>query len=257
MEDPFDSLTPALPEAQRGVDNRVDWRFPGIDVVRDSKNRPVWCLATGAEILATHPLWRDALAYNEFQRHYMLLRPVPGTPPDPTFQPREIRDQDVSGAVQWLNRNGFPNATRSVVYESLCAAADRTVIDPLRFYLEDLKWDGRPRLSTWLEVYAGADGSDFTAEAGKRWMISAVARGLSPGCKADAALVLEGPQGSGKSSLLRLMAGADYFGDALMDFESKDASIYLRGKWIVEMAELTAMSRAAVEAVRRVVRRMG
>ena len=80
--------------------------------------------------------------------------------------------------------------------------------------------------------------------------MAAVARALRPGCKADCALVLEGKQGAGKSSILRVLAGEDWFYDGLRDMHSKDASAGLRGKWIIELPELSAMRRSDTEGVK-------
>jgi predicted P-loop ATPase len=85
---------------------------------------------------------------------------------------------------------------------------------------------------------------------GKAWLVSAVARALKPGCKADCALVLEGRQGAGKSSILRTLAGDDWFYDGLRDMHGKDASAALRGKWIIELPELSAMRRSDIEGVK-------
>ena len=77
--------------------------------------------------------------------------------------------------------------------------------------------------------------------------IQAVARALNPGCKADSVPILEGGQGIGKSTAIRVLHGSDWFGDALPPMASKDASDYLRGKWGIELAEL-AFQQAEVEA---------
>jgi predicted P-loop ATPase len=68
-------------------------------------------------------------------------------------------------------------------------------------------------------------------------------------------LILEGSQGAGKSTASRILAGDDWFGDALPPMQTKDASDYLRGKWIVELAELSNINKAEVEIVKAFVSR--
>jgi predicted P-loop ATPase len=57
-------------------------------------------------------------------------------------------------------------------------------------------------------------------------------------------LILEGPQGGDKSSAVEALAG-EWFSDSnLGDLGSKTAPMKLRGVWIQEIAELTALNRA-------------
>ena len=71
----------------------------------------------------------------------------------------------------------------------------------------------------------------------------AIARILAPGCKADHILVLEGEQGIGKSTAARTLAG-EWFTDQLGEVGSKDASMQVRGVWIVELFELGTLGRS-------------
>ncbi|MBA3909453.1 MAG: hypothetical protein C0524_06085 [Rhodobacter sp.] len=215
------------------------------------RGRPIWCAENARQALERHGAWENVWAYDEFNGLVMLMRPVPGTPvPRPRFKPRPFRDCDVADAVCWFNRNGFPDATKTTMWDAIVQVAWTSIISPVRHYLEGLVWDGTPRIGGWLTTCLGADPSPLTAAMGQAWLISAVARALEPGCKADCALVLEGPQGGGKSSALAALAGEDWFHDGLPDLHSKDAALGLRGKWIIELPELSAMRRTDTEAVK-------
>ena len=69
---------------------------------------------------------------------------------------------------------------------------------------------------------------------------------MEPGCKADHLLVLEGSQGIGKSTAVRILAG-EFFSDQMAEPGSKDASMQSRGVWIIELSELGALTRGEIE----------
>jgi len=115
-------------------------------------------------------------------------------------------------------------------------------VHPVRDYLSSMCWDGMPRLEQWVIVYLGAEDTPLSRAIGSRWMISGVARIMQPGCKVDHMLILEGPQGGKKSSAIKTLAGAEWFADELAEIGSKDAAQQMRGIWIVEFAELDAIS---------------
>lgn len=144
------------------------------------------------------------------------------------------------------------------------------VISPVRHYLEGLEarvaWSPETHVSKLprlFQVYFGtkevddAPGADpkYLAAVAKKFMISAVARALKPGCKVDSMLVLEGAQGAGKSSAARVLAGFDYFSDNLPAMGTKDASDHIRGKWIIEVGELSAMQKSEVESTKAFISR--
>lgn len=222
-----------------------------IDLICNKRGHPAWCAENACLILEANPDWAGVLAYNEETALTLLLRPIPGSKtPKAGFRPHPITEADLTATLRWFNRNGFPDATRNIVADAVFATAAQSVIAPVRHYLEALSWDGVERISTWLSAYGGADDLPITRRMGRAWMISAVARALQPGCKADCALILEGGQGVGKSSAARVLASEDWFSDSLRDLDSKDASAALRGRWIIELPELSAMRRSEVEAVK-------
>lgn len=120
---------------------------------------------------------------------------------------------------------------------------------PLREWLDDLEWDGVPRIDDWLTYYLGAERSEYTQAIGSRWLISAVARIMRPGCKADHILILEGSEGLRKSTAFKALAGEEYFSDALPSIDKPDVAMYLSGRWIIEMAELHAIRRSEMASI--------
>lgn len=209
-------------------------------LVLDKGGRAIWNTANAVEILSNHSAWQGVFGFNEFTRRRVVLKQIPGSR---TGSGRNLEDDDATAVLSWLNRNGYPRATATVAVAAVHAVARQNSFDPLKDYLTGLQWDGERRIDEWLITYCGAELSDYTREIGKRWMISAVARAFKPGCKADHMLVMEGEQGARKSTALAALAGEEWFSDALPPMNTKDASSYLRGKWIVEVAELEAMRR--------------
>lgn len=120
---------------------------------------------------------------------------------------------------------------------------------PVRDFLLGVKWDGTGRLDTLLIDYLGAEDNLYVRTVTRKTLVAAVARVMRPGCKFDNVLVLIGPQGAAKSTLVAKLGGP-WFSDTLHDVTSKDALEQLQGSWILELAELSALKRGDVEAVK-------
>jgi putative DNA primase/helicase len=125
------------------------------------------------------------------------------------------------------------------IEEGMRLAADKAKHHPVQQYLREQLWDGVERIDTWLIDHFGVidDPSGYARAVGRKWLISAVGRAMNPGCKADCMLIIEGPQGIGKSPALDTLAGHGWFKDSPLDFRSKDRFTALRGVWIYELAE--------------------
>jgi predicted P-loop ATPase len=137
--------------------------------------------------------------------------------------------------------------------------AKDSLIHPVRDYFSSLEWDCEQRVLQWPVKYLGVkttkENLAYVEAVGSRWLISAVARIMSPGAKADCCLILEGPQGLKKSSALRVLAGSEWFTDSIPSLEHKDSAIQLIGKLIVEFSELDRLSRSEVTLVKSYVSR--
>jgi hypothetical protein len=186
----------------------------------------------------------NAFGYDEMLRAEILLRPLFTN--EPNFKPRPVTDADVTGLQAWLQRFGLLNLGVGATHDAVNKHAREHSFHPLRDYLNALKWDGKDRLRMWLHTYLGADDNEYTNEIGKMFLIGMVARPLQPGCKMDYMPVLEGPQGSTRSTACAILAG-EYFSDHLPDIGGKECSQHLRGKWLIEVGELRAHSRASIE----------
>lgn len=201
-------------------------------------------------ILENDTAWHGVLAHNERNLDLTVTNPPFGK--DGDTSERAIRDADLNDAVRWFGKHyGFEPGERQMK-SSLTAHAMRNSYERVREYLESVTWDGTERLPHFLPVYFGAVRNAYTEAIGCRWMISAVARTLEPGCKADHVLVIEGDQGIGKSSALEILCGNDkWFGDSIPNIDNKDAQQYLGGMWIVELAEMDAATKAEASTLKK------
>jgi len=171
------------------------------------------------------------------------------TPWDSRSETREWTDTDDAGLLHYLEQTYRVPPPIRVVADAQRLAWALNLFHPVRDYLELLEWDGQARLDTLLIDYLGAEDSLYTRAVGRKTLTAAVARVMEPGCKFDSMLLLVGPQGTGKSTLLSIL-GRPWFSDSLYTVQGKDAYEAVRGAWIIEVAELSATRRADVEAVK-------
>lgn len=116
--------------------------------------------------------------------------------------------------------------------------------NPVHEFIQSATWDNVERIDTVVIRYLGADDTPLTRMQTRKWMVGAVARAFSPGCKFDHILTFTGPQGVGKSTFLNIIAG-NWFSDSFSfahDDKSKIEDI--TGAWIAEISELNGMKRA-------------
>ena len=143
----------------------------------------------------------------------------------------------------------FGKVAKNDVIDALAAAASDQAYHPVQEYLEALQWDGKPRLDRLFIDYLGAEDTAYTRAVTRKAFVAAVARVMRPGCKYDTMLVLVGSQGRHKSTILAKMGG-EWFSDSLRTFGDKDSMETIQGTWLNEVAEMQAMSKADVDAVK-------
>ncbi|WP_246688905.1 VapE domain-containing protein [Mesorhizobium sp. WSM4310] len=151
--------------------------------------------------------------------------------------------------IQALGFDPEPTYTR----DAIRLLAQENSFNPVLDWIEAQPWDGVSRIDTWLSVYMGAEDNELNRAFGRAVLIAGVRRARRPGCKFDYVLVLEGPQGRGKSTALKIMAGGeDFFSDEIaIGVSYKEQQELLQGRWIVELPELAGLSRAEVSRVKQ------
>jgi predicted P-loop ATPase len=206
------------------------------------------CLANVVTIFGQDPRWRGVLAWNEFQRSLEALKTPPWDlldAPQAGAVAAAWSDSDDARSVAWLDRYYHLTVGKEMVRDGMRVAAEQRRYHPVRRYLESLRWDGFERLPTLFSAYFGDEDRPYLRQVGLWWPISAVARIYDPGCKVDTAIILEGKQGKRKSSALGVLAvEQSWFFDSTLPIGDKGAYELLRGKWIVEFAELESWKKA-------------
>ena len=189
-------------------------------------------------ILGNDERWKGVISYSAFSQKIVKQRTAPYG-----GELGDWADIDDTRIMKWLAQEYNLRVKPSSVIEAVSVVAHDHAFHPVREYLHGLEWDRVPRLATWLTDIMGVIPCGYVTKVAKRWMISAVARVMNPGCKADSVLILEGAQGAGKSTAMSILGG-DWFMDTPFALGDKDGFQAIRGKWIVELGELDSFNKA-------------
>lgn len=151
-----------------------------------------------------------------------------------------------------LNYDGLEGKMK--LDDALTTVFAENAFHPVIDWLEKLTWDGRPRVRRILIDYLGAEDIAYTEEITEKFFKAAIARVYRPGVKFDYCLTISGPQGIGKSTVLRMM-GQNWFTDAVVSIKGKEAMDQLQGNWIIELSEMQAATRAENEELKAFISR--
>jgi predicted P-loop ATPase len=224
------------------------------DVQRDRQGEPRANLYNVLVALRADPRFVDAFSYDGMLRAPILNLQIEGAAladGEELFRPHPVRDADVTALQELLQESGLEKVGKDAVHQAVDLRALERAFHPLRDYLNSRAWDGTPRIHTWTSVYLGAEDTEYHCGIGRMFFVAMVARIFEPGCKADYMVVLEGPQGSGKSTACRVL-GDQWFSDSLPDIRNagKDVAQHLNGKWLIEVAEMSALDKAEAAALK-------
>lgn len=192
------------------------------------------------------PLLNGLLAYD------MLKETIVFTRPSFTAKGSKkgdlVNDTDISIIKGRIERvHGIYNDAK--LNDAIEQVSSDNAFHPIKLYLESLTWDGVPRIDTFLVDYMGAEDNAYTREAFRKMLLAAVTRIYEPGRKFDTALVLYSEQGVGKSTLIQRLSKG-WFNDSLTNLSGKESYEAIQFAWLVELAELSALRKSDIEAVK-------
>lgn len=189
-------------------------------------------------ILENDPLLKGKFALNEFAGRGEILGDLPWS----AFEKRRGWTDNDNQGLYWYFEKVYKITGNGKIDGALSLHSEKHKFNDVRNYLSSLTWDGISRLDSLLIDYLGAEDKPYVRAVTRKAFTAAVARAMEPGCKYDTMLILTGPQGIGKSTLLDRMSKG-WFNDGIRTFEGKEASELLQGVWLVEIGELDAFRR--------------
>lgn len=235
-------------------------------LVTSREGNPQTGLGNVTLILSNHAAFAGRVAHNEFTHQAEVVKPLPWDAAE--FAHREWTDNDDTRTAGWLQLEYRFAPSTEMVAKAIATIASEASFHPVVEYLNRCadSWDGKKRIDNLFLSYFGArvvsekntnDGdrnqvertNRYLGAVGRRFLISAVARIMRPGCKVDTMPIVDGVQGALKSSAFRALA-EPWFTDELSTPGGKDADEQLRGVWVVELAELEQLDKTEMTRIK-------
>ncbi|MBS3973125.1 MAG: virulence protein [Erysipelotrichia bacterium] len=198
-------------------------------------------------IMLNDPLLKDLMTFNEFAQRIEFTK----APPWDNGGSVALNDDDVMKLRIYIaEKYDDVEFSKDNLFSVIVKLSSDAKYHPIKNMIESVKWDGIPRAEKLFSDYMGAADNTYTRAVARTWLTGAIKRIYHPGCKFELVPVLQGKQGRGKSTLAKALGG-EWFTDGLKDMKSKDARDFLRGAWIIELSELSAMRKTEIEEIKQ------
>lgn len=217
------------------------YRTLGLNLTRSGS--PVPNMDNVIRILQTVEHFQKNIWFDTFHQNFYTTWP--------TGRKRIWEEHDFLLLTLFIQRQlGMSNIVEANVRQGFLAFARTNTKNEPKDWMDSLQWDKVPRVELFAVDALSSEDNEYTRAVSKNFWVSMVARIFSPGCKADNMVILEGPQGSKKSSVLAAIGG-DWFSEISEDPGSKDFLIALQGKLLLEVAELDSFYKADFNTIKK------
>ena len=205
----------------------------------DSRENVMYCLQLD-------PVLKDLVKQNDFTHLLERSRETPWGHPA-----GEWNEEDDLMLGEYLLRNyGLGIKSTGTLRNGVLMAARSSKYNPVLDLIHSEKWDGTPRLETWLPAVYDVKDRPYTRLIGKCFIMGLVNRALRPGCKFDYMLIIKGQQGLKKSTAFRALA-YPFFTDNAIRMGDKDSLMAMQLVWIAESAELESLNKSETTQIKQ------
>lgn len=219
------------------------WESLGLAV--NSEGQPFPNVDNVRRVMENHKALSTLVWYDEFHQKMFTTWN--------SKEPRQWEDVDDINLLTYLQRKvGLARISLEAVRNGATGYAKQHVRNEPREWLDSLVWDKESRIHEFISECFGVEHNEYTSAASKNFWVGLVARIYRPGCKVDNMVVLEGPQGTFKSTALEIIGGKWYL-EMKESVQSKDFFICLQGKLLAQIAELDSFTRADVTRIKQVI----
>jgi predicted P-loop ATPase len=198
-------------------------------------------------LLQTNPELVGLFRFNDFAHQTELVKmPSWGRLGD---YPKPLTDADVINLRKYLAIAHKADFSMANLSDAVTFVSGKYSYDPVKDYLNSIKWDGTPRIDNWLCTHMNAADNAYTRFVGKMTLVGACARIDKPGIKYDYMLILEGKQGIGKSEACKALGG-EWFTEMSLSDRTKETVESMQGAWIIEVPELSVFKKKDIESLK-------
>lgn len=171
----------------------------------------------------------------------------------PDGRPAGLKDSHYDLLVNYFSRElGLVKITKLMIIGGLAAWTAENARDEAIESVAQLKWDGKERIETAFIRLLGAEDTVYHRQASRNFFMSLIARMTRPGCKADNMVILEGRQGTGKSTWCQIIGG-EFYRESNRQVSSRDFIAEIQGACLIEFGELESFGRAEANALKSII----